>query len=242
VGALFLLTFVALGIAALFSWPAWSGFLIVRLSATQGPPPWSARRWLLPSSSCAAARIGRAPDARSSRADAPQHAFSAVLARDFLEPPGAQRTGACMAAMSRGREGPEMPGQRGSSRDASKAESPRTLADRVRGRITTELNVRKDRLTETLDDVAETVRRVGEPLREPPYAALADYVETAAGRIEQLATDLRDRDVDELARDLGDLARRRPAVFVGATLAAGIVAARFLKSSSRASPSTRTRD
>lgn len=106
------------------------------------------------------------------------------------------------------------------------------LSERVRGRLSSELNARKNRATERLDDVAETVRRMGEPLHETAYAPLGAYVDEAASRIAQLASDLRDRDVEDLAHDLGDLARRRPAVFVGAGLAAGIVAARFLKSSS----------
>ncbi len=107
-----------------------------------------------------------------------------------------------------------------------------TLGERVRGRVTNELNARKNRVTDRLDDVAETVRRMGEPLREAPYAPLAEYVSSAAGRIEHLASELRGRDVEELAHELGELAQRQPAVFLGATLAAGIVAARFLKSSS----------
>ncbi len=140
-----------------------------------------------------------------------------------------------MAARERARPESERAGRRDASRAERQTARPRTLAERVRGRLNDELNARKDRLTETLGGVAETVRRVGEPLREPPYSSLGEYVDTAAGRIERLATDLRERDVDELARDLGNLARRRPAVFVGATLAAGIVAARFLKSSRSAS-------
>ncbi len=106
------------------------------------------------------------------------------------------------------------------------------LIERVRGRLSSELNASKNRVTERLDEVAETVRRMGEPLHQPPYAVLGEYVNDTAGRIERLASDLRERDVEDLAHDLGDLARRRPAAFVGASLAAGIVAARFLKSSS----------
>lgn len=136
-----------------------------------------------------------------------------------------------MAPMSRGRRGRKTGRGAGGSEAGQAPARPAKLVDRVRGRVSDELNARKDRLTETLDGVAETVRRVGEPLREPPYAALGEYVDTAAGRLERLATDLRGRDVDELAREVGRFARKRPAAFVGATLVAGIMAARFLKSS-----------
>ncbi len=147
-----------------------------------------------------------------------------------------------MAANSRDGREPGSPGQPSSRRGQRPPARPRTLADRVRGRVADELNAGKDRLTDGLEDVAETVRRMGEPLKEQPYGPVAGYVETAADRIERLAAELRQRGVDELAHEVGDLARTRPAVFVGATLAAGIVAARFLKSSSRGSQVTRTRD
>ncbi len=102
---------------------------------------------------------------------------------------------------------------------------------RVRGRVAGELNARKNRMTETLDTVADAIRQAGEPLRRLPYAGLGDYAADAASRIEQVANDLRGRDVQELAHDLGEMARRKPALFVGAGLAAGLLAGRFLKSS-----------
>lgn len=105
--------------------------------------------------------------------------------------------------------------------------------NRVRGRVSGELNARKNRVTETIDSVAGTIREVGEPLRKLPYPALGDYAEDAAARLERVAKDLRARNVEDLAQDLGELARRRPAVFVGAGLAAGLLAGRFLKSAPR---------
>lgn len=103
---------------------------------------------------------------------------------------------------------------------------------RVRERMASELNVRKDRATEMLDEVAGAVRRMLEPLREPPLAALGDYAEEAASRLERIATGFRDHDVAELADEVRGLARRRPAAFAVATFATGLLAARFLKSTS----------
>jgi hypothetical protein len=79
--------------------------------------------------------------------------------------------------------------------------------------------------------VAETVRRVGEPLHGEPFTRLGRYADGAARAIDRVAGDLRDRDLDQLAEDVRGFARRRPAVFVGAGIAAGVIAARFLKSS-----------
>jgi hypothetical protein len=101
----------------------------------------------------------------------------------------------------------------------------------VRGRVSRELNAQKDRVTLALDDAASRVRRAAEPLRDEPYAPLAGYAADAATRIEQFSSELRDRDVEQLALEVREFARHRPGVFVGASLAAGILAARFLKSS-----------
>jgi hypothetical protein len=46
-----------------------------------------------------------------------------------------------------------------------------------------------------------------------------------------LSATLRDRDVRELVQDAQQFARRQPAIFVGAAFAAGVLAARFMKSS-----------
>ncbi len=138
-----------------------------------------------------------------------------------------------MAAGSSVHHDPERAARR---RIASADREDATLAARVLQRVGShvadELNGQKDKVTDTLDEVAKTVRRVGEPFREEPYRAVGEYVETAAGRIQGFAAQLRARDVTDLAADLGEFARRRPAAFVGAGLAVGLVAARLLKGSS----------
>lgn len=117
------------------------------------------------------------------------------------------------------------PGDAGESRSTP-------IVERVRDRLSSELNARKDRATEMLDHLAGTVRQVGEPLREGGFTSpLAEYADQAAGRIDQIAAGMRERDVTDLADDLRGLARRRPGMFAAAGFAAGLVAARFFKSS-----------
>ncbi len=136
-----------------------------------------------------------------------------------------------MAASNAGRPMTDGPDARDGGRRKPDDQAEQRLASRLRGRVSSELNAQKDRVTDALDDIASRVRRAGEPLRDDPYAPLGEYAEGAASRIEQLASDLREHDVEELAHEVGEFARRRPGVFVGASLAAGILAARFLKSS-----------
>jgi hypothetical protein len=115
------------------------------------------------------------------------------------------------------------------------------IMDRVRDRVTTELNVRKERASEVLEDLAGTVRHVAEPLREGALASLAGYTDEAANRLGDIAAGMRERDVTELADDLRGVARRSPAAFAAVGFAAGLLAARFLKSSAAGRPTPPSR-
>jgi hypothetical protein len=104
--------------------------------------------------------------------------------------------------------------------------------DRVRSTATATLSTQKDRATDSLGSVAQAVRQAAEPLRANQQDAIARYVDQAADQIERLSTQLRERDVSELMADAQRLARRQPAVFIGAAFTIGLLATRFLKSSS----------
>jgi hypothetical protein len=103
------------------------------------------------------------------------------------------------------------------------------LLSMARGRLRTELNARKNLVSDTLDGVADTVRRVGEPLGEHS-TSLGGYADQAAGRLKDLAAGLRERDVAELADEVAVFARRYPGAFVAGGFVAGVVTARFLRS------------
>jgi hypothetical protein len=107
-----------------------------------------------------------------------------------------------------------------------------SLMDRVRTGATSQLTTQKSRVTDGLNGLASAVRQSTNALRENQQTTSADFVERAAGQIEQIATRLRERDVNDLLRDAQQFARRQPAIFVGAAFAAGVLAARFVKSSS----------
>jgi hypothetical protein len=104
---------------------------------------------------------------------------------------------------------------------------------RVRDGATAQLSSQKDRATDSLGSLARAVRGTSGPLRENQQDALAEYAERAADRIERFSTRIRERDVTELVEETQQFARRQPAIFLGAAFAAGVIAARFLKSSSQ---------
>jgi hypothetical protein len=106
------------------------------------------------------------------------------------------------------------------------------MSERMRGRIGSAMDVRKDRAIDSLMGVADVVRRMGDPLQEESYGKAADYTRKAAERLDEVALYLRERDTQQLIQDLRGFAKRQPAVFLGIGFLAGALCGRFLKSSS----------
>ncbi|MEL7279171.1 MAG: hypothetical protein AAGK79_02365 [Pseudomonadota bacterium] len=60
----------------------------------------------------------------------------------------------------------------------------------------------------------------------------AQAIEQVATRVDDLAAQIRNTDIDRLARTVGDAARRNPVLFVAGAALVGFAATRFLKSRS----------
>lgn len=133
-------------------------------------------------------------------------------------------------------ESTEQSTSRGTQSNEQRSSDRPGVKDRIRQGITTRVSGQKDRAVDGLMQVADTVRRMGAPLRGQGqnYEPVANYVNTAAERVEQAALYLRQHELDEVVEDLRAAARRRPAVFIGAGFLAGAICGRFLKSSNRA--------
>ena len=107
------------------------------------------------------------------------------------------------------------------------------IVDRVKQTATARLTTQKDLGTDALGHVAEAVRSGTQKLRDEQHDTIATYIDKAADHIEQWSSQLRQKNVTELVSEVQQLARRRPAVFIGSAFALGLVTARFLKSSGR---------
>ena len=105
------------------------------------------------------------------------------------------------------------------------------LMDKVKVGAVSQLNAQKDRATGGLGSVAHAVRQTAQPLRDAQQETIAHYVEQAAGQIDRLSDALKRKNVEELAADAQQFARRNPAIFIGSAFALGLIAARFFKSS-----------
>jgi deferrochelatase/peroxidase EfeB len=101
-----------------------------------------------------------------------------------------------------------------------------------------QLTTQKDRATEGLGTLAHAVRQTTERLRDEQHGTIAEYAERAAEQLERFSDNLRQKDVSELLRDAQRFARRQPALFIGGSFVAGLLIARFLKSSRESSVTT----
>lgn len=101
-----------------------------------------------------------------------------------------------------------------------------SVADVVTDKVSATAQAHKDSLAERLEDVAAAVHRSGEQL-EGHQDELAKLVERGADELAALAGALRTQDLRTLLGNVEDFARRQPALFVGATLAAGFALTRL---------------
>ncbi len=100
------------------------------------------------------------------------------------------------------------------------------------------LDEKRSTLSSGLTSVADSVRKLGENVSgtgQPDGVAkfTADYSSTAAQKIEQVANYFEMKDVKAMYRDADAFARQNPLAVIGGAFVVGLLAARFLKSSSQ---------
>ncbi len=106
----------------------------------------------------------------------------------------------------------------------------------VKGKTVSLLDEQKSKVTEGLTSVADSIRQVGENLRNTNdenkiTAATARYGEGLAEKVESFSGYLEDANIKILTRDVEKFARQQPALFIGGAFLAGLLATRFLKTS-----------
>jgi uncharacterized protein YjbJ (UPF0337 family) len=115
--------------------------------------------------------------------------------------------------------------------DDAKAETSR-MASQAGDMVQDLVGKQKDQAVQRLGSVAGALRDVGNRLQQQDGAGFGQYAVRAADQVDRLSGYLRDRDLKTFVRDTERLARRHPDVFLGGTFLAGLLLARFLKSSS----------
>ena len=105
------------------------------------------------------------------------------------------------------------------------------VATQAQSQVQSRLERGKADAAVTLNSVATSLLNSGLQLRDEQQAMAGEYVERAARQVERAAHFVQTADLREVVDQVEDFARRRPAVFIGSACAAGLLAARFLKSS-----------
>ena len=107
----------------------------------------------------------------------------------------------------------------------------RERGEQIRDRVEAKADEGRTRAAETTDALAAAFRAAGDSLRDRHEDRLGNLTEELAEQVERFSGYLRDNDMRGLVGDLEDVARRNPTGFLGSTLAAGLMAGRFLRAS-----------
>jgi hypothetical protein len=130
---------------------------------------------------------------------------------------------------------PEGDGGNGAGRTGSVVRDAKNAigeaAEGLKARAAGAMDERKGTAAQTLGTVAGAMRGAARDLHQGEVTALGTYAESAADQLDKVAGYLREKDLKGLTRDAETFARRHPEVFLGGAFLAGILAARFIKSS-----------
>ncbi len=103
------------------------------------------------------------------------------------------------------------------------------LAAAARDSSMEKLQAAKGQLAEGAERVAAAVERTADHLEADGDDTVSGFGRSLAGLMHQLAGGLRERDIEQFARELGTAARRNPGVFLAGSVALGFGVARFFK-------------
>ena len=86
----------------------------------------------------------------------------------------------------------------------------------------------REQAADTLSQVARSIRRASENLGEERQIA-HDITDTVAEQTDRLAGYLRQTDARQMIRNVEDIARQQPLLFLGGAFVVGLLGARFIK-------------
>jgi glucan phosphorylase len=112
-------------------------------------------------------------------------------------------------------------------------EKARDAAGKAQENVRQQVDQRATEAGEKVASTAQDLRSVGEELRKQGKDTPAKLADRAAEQTEKVGSYLKEKGPDEMLHDVEDFGRQRPWAVLAGGLALGIVAARFLKASSR---------
>ena len=127
----------------------------------------------------------------------------------------------------------ERPGEQDPLADAGQqaGESIGQIAERATNIGYTRADTGREQVAEGLTTLASSIRRASSDIQaEQP--ALANVTDTAAEQTDRVARYLQQTDAREMVRNVEDLARKQPLLFLGGAFILGLAASRLLKAAS----------
>ncbi|HET8954104.1 MAG TPA: hypothetical protein VFN18_00435 [Solirubrobacterales bacterium] len=112
-------------------------------------------------------------------------------------------------------------------------EKAREAAGKAQEGIRQQIQDRSTQAGEQVGSTAKDLRSVGEELRKQGKQGPAKLADRAAEQTEKVGAYLKEKGPDELLEDAEEFGRQRPWAVLAGGIAAGVLAARFLKASSR---------
>ena len=109
------------------------------------------------------------------------------------------------------------------------SEQATALTRTIRERGQNLVDGQKSRAAAEIMNLGAAVRRAADKLHDQNSEALARYVDTAAESLDGVARYVEESDLTDLAREVEQFARRRPALIVGGVFLAGLALGRFVK-------------
>lgn len=105
------------------------------------------------------------------------------------------------------------------------------LAQQAKSQVNDLVAQGRDQTSQRLESLATALRDVAEKLEKEDTAGFGGLARRAGERAQSAARYLKEKDLGDLVHDAEGFARRHPDLFLGGSLIAGVLVARFLKSS-----------
>jgi len=112
-------------------------------------------------------------------------------------------------------------------------EKAREAAGKAQEGVRQQIDQRSTEAGERVSGTAQDLRSVGEELRKQGKDGPAKLADRAAEQAERASSYLKENGTDKMLEDVEDFGRQRPWAVLAGGIAVGVVAARFLKASSR---------
>jgi len=112
-------------------------------------------------------------------------------------------------------------------------EKAREAAGKAQENVRQQIDDRSTQAGERVTGTAGDLRSVGEELRKQGKETPAKLADRAAEETEKVGSYLKQKGPDEMLEDVEDFGRQRPWAVLAGGVAVGVLAARFLKASSR---------